>query len=495
LQQQQRRWRRLMDGEASTSTLVFVQVINLSFVKSHDKTLLGHSQNLRDKVPCGPISRRISTCFTATPGGCRGRPFDTIFCPEPAVRSMPPRSVQKPARTLALEAAERFAKELHALAVADQNWDEVRESGGIDLLVGLLKMGPCPASTEAAAALTHLAHCVENRDAIRESGGVVLLVKLLAKPHDRPGMEQHDWVATAANAASALRNLTHNNEKNQDAIRDADGVRPLIGLLSHRAPCESSPSGSGPSSAASRAADALGGLARNTHRVNQMAIRDAGGIEQLVALLHEQPIGEAATKAAGALKHLAFAYSANREAIREAGGIEPLVALLELRRDAEEDVMIIAGALWNLGYNNPSNQDAIREAGGVRCARLSPAPLLASPSTLRAPATTLWAPVTTLWTLATTLWAPATTLWAPALRRAAAAHHGAAHPFPPLSCVGPPCSPRRRPRVLSRRRVRARSQAAGATPSDGRRLEGDAERRRRDPQPMPELDSEQGRGA
>jgi len=282
------------------------------------------------------------------------------------VRSMPPRSVPKPARTLALEAAERFAKELHALAVADQNWDEVRESGGIDLLVGLLKMGPCPASTEAAAALTHLAHCVENRDAIRESGGVVLLVKLLAKPHDRPGMEQHDWVATAANAASALRNLTHNNEKNQDAIRDADGVRPLIGLLSHRAPCESSPSGSGPSSAASRAADALGGLARNTHRVNQMAIRDAGGIEQLVALLHEQPIGEAATKAAGALKHLAFAYSANREAIREAGGIEPLVALLELRRDAEEDVMIIAGALWNLGYNNPSNQDAIREAGGVR---------------------------------------------------------------------------------------------------------------------------------
>ena len=282
-----------------------------------------------------------------------------------------PRSLQKSARTLALEAAERFAKELHALALADQNWDEVRESGGIDLLVGLLKIGPCPASTEAAAALTHLAHCVENRDAIRESGGVVLLVKLLAKPHDKPGMEQqppHDWVATAANAASALRNLTHNNEKNQDAIRDADGVRPLIGLLSHRAPCESSPSGSGPSSAASRAADALGGLARNTHRVNQIAIRDAGGIEQLVALLHEQPIGEAATKAAGALKHLAFAYSANREAIREAGGIEPLVSLLELRRDAEEDVMIIAGALWNLGYNNPSNQDAIREAGGVRCA-------------------------------------------------------------------------------------------------------------------------------
>ena len=468
-----------MDGEDvhTSSSLVFVQVTNLLFVKSHDNALLGHSQNLRDKVPCGPISRRISTCFTATPGGCLGRPFDTIFCPEPAVRSMPPRSVQKPARTLALEAAERFAKELHALAVADQNWDEVRESGGIDLLVGLLKIGPCPASTEAAAALTHLAHCVENRDAIRESGGVVLLVKLLAKPHDRPGMEQHDWVATAANAASALRNLTHNNEKNQDAIRDADGVRPLIGLLSHRAPCESSPSGSGPSSAASRAADALGGLARNTHRVNQMAIRDAGGIEQLVALLHEQPIGEAATKAAGALKHLAFAYSANREAIREAGGIEPLVSLLELRRDAEEDVMIIAGALWNLGYNNPSNQDAIREAGGVRCApHTSP---------------TFWLPHRRCGRPPRRSWRPPRRLGArPSPCRcsprrcspipAALVCWPAVLTTAPLSCVGPPC---------------ARSQAAGATPSDGRGLEGDAERRRRDPQPVPELDGEQGRRA
>ena len=257
-----------------------------------------------------------------------------------------------------------MADTLHSQSVDEANWDEVRLSGGLSLLVSLLRLGPCRAATQAAAALTHLAHSSTNRDAIRDAGGIQLLVALLGPPADGSVgahaatlmQTNYAWVETATNAAAALRNLTHNNPANQDAIREAHGVLPLIDLLAQ-----------GPaSSAASRAADALGGLARNTHRTNQIAIRESGGIEALVALLSSHPVCEAATKAAGALKHLAFAYSANREAIRDAGGIEPLVQLLDLRRDCDEDVMIIAGALWNLGYNNPANQDAIREAGGVR---------------------------------------------------------------------------------------------------------------------------------
>ena len=220
---------------------------------------------------------------------------------------------------------------------------------------------PRAATQAAAAPISRTRPTTVTRSA---TGGVATLVALLTEPDSstaerlaaRVTPSVYDWVDTATNAAAALRNLTHNNTQNQDAIRDANGVVPLIGLLAQGAS----------SNAASRAADALGGLARNTHRANQIAIREAGGIEQLVALLSAEPIGEAATKAAGALKHLAFAYSANREAIREAGGIEPLVTLLDQRRAVEEDVMIIAGALWNLGYNNPANQDAIREAGGVR---------------------------------------------------------------------------------------------------------------------------------
>lgn len=276
-------------------------------------------------------------------------------------RPAPP---QGTATKLIFSAADRFADVLHAQAVDECNWDEVREAGGIDQLVALLRLGPCRATTQAAAALTHLAHSSTNRDTIREAGGILHLIALLSEPsvtsaavlYPQNGVV-YDWIDTATNAAAALRNLTHNNAANQDEIREKGGIPPLITLLTHGAS----------SNAASRAADALGGLARNTHRANQIAIREAGGIERLVELLSAEPIGEGATKAAGALKHLAFAYSTNREAIREAGGISPLVALLDLRRECEEDVMIIAGALWNLGYNNPANQDTIREAGGVRC--------------------------------------------------------------------------------------------------------------------------------
>ena len=81
-----------------------------------------------------------------------------------------------------LFAADRFADVLHAQATDENCWDEVRLAGGIDQLVALLRLGPCRATTQAAAALTHLAHSATNRDAIREAGGISHLIKLLAAP-------------------------------------------------------------------------------------------------------------------------------------------------------------------------------------------------------------------------------------------------------------------------------------------------------------------------
>ena len=68
-------------------------------------------------------------------------------------------------------------------------------------------------------------------------------------------------------------------------------------------------------------------------------------------------------RAAHKLWRLAHADAANRDAIREAGGIPPLVALIWSGR---ADVKYYAtGALRSLARNNAENKVAIRQAGGL----------------------------------------------------------------------------------------------------------------------------------
>ena len=78
-----------------------------------------------------------------------------------------------------------------------------------------------------------------------------------------------------------------------------------------------------------RAAGALGNLACNKGHIceaNQDAIREAGGIAPLVALT-TNGAADGKKSAARALNNLAWNNAANQTAIREAGGIAPLVAL------------------------------------------------------------------------------------------------------------------------------------------------------------------------
>jgi hypothetical protein len=146
------------------------------------------------------------------------------------------------------------------------------------------------------------------------------------------------------------------NATNEDAIREAGGIAPLVVLLGAGADSE----------AAGNAAGALMNLAVNA--TNKDVIREAGGIAPLVALLGAGADSEAAGNAAGALMNLA-SNSTNKDAIREAGGIAPLVALLGAGADSEA-AGNAAGALMNLA-DNATNEDAILE--GVACAGVSAA--------------------------------------------------------------------------------------------------------------------------
>ena len=67
--------------------------------------------------------------------------------------------------------------------------------------------------------------------------------------------------------------------------------------------------------------------------------------------------------AARALRNLAYKNAANRAAIREAGGIPPLVALLTNGAVGGQEQA--ARALWNLAFKNAANKVAIVAAGAV----------------------------------------------------------------------------------------------------------------------------------
>jgi hypothetical protein len=90
----------------------------------------------------------------------------------------------------------------------------------------------------------------------------------------------------------------------------------------------------------------LGNLASSNDTIKN-AIREAGAIAPLVALLQAGAGSEAATIAAGALANLASSNDTIKNAIREAGAIAPLVALLQAGAGSAA-ARYAAAALWNL---------------------------------------------------------------------------------------------------------------------------------------------------
>ena len=194
----------------------------------------------------------------------------------------------------------------------------VRDAGGVPAVVELLEREP-PLSAFAAACLAALAADKENCDAIYEAQGLGRLIKLLHEPSP----------LVAAEAAHALKAVAFRSVVDRDTIRDEGGIPALVALLTK-------------------------------------GLHSKGGSDE-----HAEP----AMWAAGALRHMAYTNVANSDAIREAGGIAPLLALIRKRladddashaKTHEETVLDACGCLWNLTEHSPPNCLALLEAeGGV----------------------------------------------------------------------------------------------------------------------------------
>ncbi|KOO28965.1 arm repeat-containing protein [Chrysochromulina tobinii] len=157
----------------------------------------------------------------------------------------------------------------------------------------------------------------------------------------------------ASAAALAIDHLAVNSAANKNAIREAGAIAPLVAMLQ---------AGAG-SEAATNAAGALCCLAISND-TNRNAICEAGAIAPLVVLLQAGAGSKAATNAAAALWSLANSTDSNRNAICEAGAIAPLVVLLQAGAGSKAATNA-AGALWNLATSNDTNKNAICEAGAI----------------------------------------------------------------------------------------------------------------------------------
>ena len=261
--------------------------------------------------------------------------------------------ILSPTKLIADEQKSCASCALANLARDKSNQTLIREAGGIDPLIKLLRIGNEVQQTNAACTLGDLALDMTNQTAIHECGGIAPLVALVRS-------DINDLKTEAARALGLLAQ----HKTNKVAIGKAGAIPPLIAMLGR--------SSTGAQKTCSVVA--LGNLA--TEASNAVAIRKLGGVAPLVAMLRpmlgrvpalndshgaSDAYASHTTCAAQTVWTLA-SDAASRAAIREAGGIPPLVALVKNGTDVQKQVA--CGALLDLAADE-TNQVAIRDAGAI----------------------------------------------------------------------------------------------------------------------------------
>ncbi|KEG14960.1 vacuolar protein 8 [Trypanosoma grayi] len=244
---------------------------------------------------------------------------------------------------------------------------DIREAGGLEKITATLRH-PCESiQTKMAGAVWNCASNAENRTYLRQIGCIPALLELLSSPHE----------FVQENAAGALWNLSVDPE-NKTQILDYGGISELSQLIAK-------------SSSVSVVENASGTLWNCSAAVEtRPAIRKAAAIPVLLSVLDRKPHktqkqdGAAATKdrapqlpmsekildnVAGTLRNCAI-NDQNKPAIREAGGVELLLAKLEHGILLHPSSILMptldkmASTLWILTIS-PEIKHSVRLSGGI----------------------------------------------------------------------------------------------------------------------------------
>ena len=248
--------------------------------------------------------------------------------------------------------------------------EQVGDAGAIEPLVKLLTTDNREAQLEGALALAGIAAGGQiTQDRIKEAGGIELLVNLLkgafpggaeqegAVPGSAPPSPskadcaddaQATMIKLQSNVARALAELARDHPDNQVAITQCGGIQPLIDLVNFaltEQPKE-------------EAAAALWALSSN-HNENQEAIAAANGIDSLVALV-SRTSDRGQEQAAGALASLSLDNEKNQTRISQllVDNLGESSAVLDTREKA-------ARAIARFAKAHATNQDSLSNAGAV----------------------------------------------------------------------------------------------------------------------------------
>ncbi|XP_064608678.1 LOW QUALITY PROTEIN: armadillo repeat-containing protein 3-like [Liolophura sinensis] len=214
------------------------------------------------------------------------------------------------------------AKAIARSAKNAENRKILHEQETEKMLIHLLSHENADVIAAAAQALAIMCENLLSRDAIREWEGFPPLIKLL----------HHDQCCVKEAVTLTLANLTTGNNINASEVVSLNGLEPLISLL-----------GDGHDSTVANVACVLTNLAQD--ETNRAEAQAKGVVTALIPPLKTSSTTVQAKAALGLAAYVCDTDS--RTALREAGGLEPLVALLtscddEVRRNSAWAVSVCA---------------------------------------------------------------------------------------------------------------------------------------------------------
>ena len=180
----------------------------------------------------------------------------------------------------------------------------------------------------------------KNQNALREAGGIPLLIACIAA----------DDMLAKSYAVQVLAVLASSHKDNRNIIRTSNGIVPLVECLTSN------------DVETKRCSAKLLSLLAWDNEENQNALREAGGIPLLIACIAADDM-LAKSYAVQVLAVLASSHKDNRNIIRTSNGIVPLVECLT-SNDVETKRYAIS-SIVNIVLYNKYSQNIVRKAGGI----------------------------------------------------------------------------------------------------------------------------------